>query len=475
MQPSAQATSVLPNSIELIRSAGEIAYRFAQGDEDTPVNPFRGPDELKSLLGLGLDDIGSPIDAVMQSLEEIVNATPRSTSKRFYNQLFGGRDPIATAADMLAPVINTSLYTFKASGPMAIIEQTVIEHMAQILGFPSDTHEGVFTPGGSISNLVAMLIARNQAAPESRNNGVTGTRLTSYISEDAHYSVTKNAGIIGIGRANVRKIKTDEHGMVCVDDLREKIEQDIADGCTPCVVVATAGTTVRGAFDPIEAMGEIAREHKVWFHVDASYGGTIALSSTHKHLMKGVGHADSVAWNPHKVMGIPLSAAAFITRESGFMRQSLDETAEYLFQADDDQYNPGTRSIQCGRRNDALKVWAAWKHHGDSGYQQRINHLMDLANHVAERVRAHDELTLSCEPAYINVCFEVTGKSSQAICDLLRERNELIVGHAVVDGRRIIRVPFVNGDLSKDDVDQMLGFIINAAQQLPAGDNTVER
>jgi len=454
-----------------IGRVAEIIQRYIQNDTDQPVNPYRSPDELKSLLDLSLGSAGESTVQVMHSLEALAGATPRSTSKRFYNQLFGGRDPVATAADMLVPVINTSLYTFKAAGPMAIVEEIVMEHMAQKLGFQTPGPQGVFTPGGSISNLLAMLIARNQACPEFRNEGAGNKRITSYVSQDAHYSIVKNAGILGMGRGNVRLIPTDDLGQMRPDALKETIENDLKDGCVPSMIVATAGTTVRGAFDPIEPCAKIAQEFKIWLHVDASFGGSAAMSETHRHLLNGVDLADSVAWNPHKVMGVPLSAAAFITRKPGSLRSCLDETADYLFQGDDDAYNPGTRSIQCGRRNDALKVWAAWKHHGDEGYQDRIDRLMGLAKHCAERITLDDQLKLTLPPPYVNVCFEVLGKSSRDICDALREQNELLVGHAVVDGRRIIRVPFVNGDLTTNDVHEMLGLILKVAGSLPDGDN----
>lgn len=459
------------NQSSIIESVSKIAQRYAAGDTTCPVNPFRTPSELKSQLDLTICEAGTSTEHVMEVLEQLVQATPRSTSKRFYNQLFGGRDPVATAADMLVPVINTSLYTFKAAGPMAIVEEIVLERMAHKLGFKTPGAQGVFTPGGSISNLLAMLLARNQACPELRNQGFSTQRITCYVSQDAHYSIVKNAGILGTGRENVRLIPTDSKGRLQADALRSLIKEDCDAGHIPSIIVATAGTTVLGSFDPIAQCAQIAKDFNTWFHVDASFGGSAAMSSTHRHLLDGVDQADSVAWNPHKVMGVPLSAAAFITSKPGLLRQSLDETADYLFQGDDDAYNPGTRSIQCGRRNDALKVWAAWKHHGDDGYQCRIDHLMSLTKHCTDRIKSCKNLKLTSEPEFVNVCFEVLGKSSREICDALRQRNELLVGHAMVDGQRIIRVPFVNGDLTLSDVDEMLDLVIGVADSLPAGDN----
>ncbi|MGV6813601.1 MAG: pyridoxal phosphate-dependent decarboxylase family protein [Phycisphaerales bacterium] len=454
-------------NLEAIDRAFEIARRYVCDDVDRPVNPYRSPDEVRKDFDLGLSAQGMVFDEVMAELESVMRATPRSTSKRFYNQLFGGRDAAATAADMLVPMMNTSLYTFKAAGPMTIIEEVIMRHMATKLGFEGSRAEGVFTPGGSISNLLAMLLGRNHACPQARNDGLDGTKLTCYVSKDSHYSIVKNAGILGIGRSNVRLVDVDSEGVMITSRLLEMIKEDKDEGHRACCVIATAGTTVLGAFDPIRQCGEIAREFGVWFHVDASFGGSAALSDRWKHLLDGVEMADSVAWNPHKVMGVPLSAAAFLTRQSGLLRASLDETADYLFQADDHANNPGTKSIQCGRRNDALKVWAAWKHHGDDGYRDRIEHLMDLAKHCARCVERDERFVLTREPMYVNVCFEVVGKSSEAICDALRENNALLVGHAQVDGRRIIRVPFVNGQLTKDDVEEMLGLILEAADSLP--------
>ncbi len=464
--------SIVPPStspIDPIAYAGEVALRYAQDGDRHPVAPYRLPNELESQLDLSIHEHGESAEQVMHALDQLANATPRSTSTRFCNQLFSGSDPIATAADMLVPVINTSLYTFKAAGPMTMIEQIVIARMANRLGFGStqDKPEGIFTPGGSISNLVAMLIARNQACPTLRNEGAPGTKITCYASTDAHYSIVKNAGILGMGRQSVRQIPTDPTGAMDLDILRQTLRDDLDAGHLPSAIIATAGTTVRGAFDPIDQIIPIARAFGIWVHVDACFGGAVALSPTHRHLLAGVELADSVAWNPHKLMGVPLSAAALITRESGYLGKHLDETADYLFQGDDDALNPGTRSIQCGRRNDALKVWAAWKHHGDTGYRDRIDHLMNIAQYAASIIRNNDALTLSCDPTYVNVCFEVLGKSSRAICDLLRERNELLVGHAEVDGRRVIRIPFVNGALTTDEVDTMLRLILRAAQDLP--------
>jgi glutamate/tyrosine decarboxylase-like PLP-dependent enzyme len=462
-----------PLESDPIEQMASIVRQYIRVDTDQPISPFRSPAELAEHLDLSIDEQGQSVETVMGALAELAAASPRSTSKRFYNQLIGGRDPMATAADMLVPVLNASLYTFKAAGAMALMEEVVINRMAEKIGFPLPGAQGTFTAGGSISNLMGMLLARNEACPHSREEGIGGVRFRCYVSADAHYSVSKAAGVLGIGRANAQKVPTNDAGEMRLDVLAGMIASDRAQGYVPGIIIATAGTTVLAAFDPIAEIANIARKEKIWLHVDASYGGSALMSPEHSHLLEGVHHADSVAWNPHKAMGVPLSCAAFITRKPELLRRSLDEAADYLFQGDSDRYDPGQRSLQCGRRNDALKVWAAWKHHGDAGYRERIDGLMAVAKHLAKLAAESDRTRLVIEPAYLNTCFEVIGKSSQQICEELRTRNQLLVGHAVVDGRTIIRVPFVNGDIRSADVDEMFGLILDVAASLPAGENSI--
>ncbi|MEM7516418.1 MAG: pyridoxal-dependent decarboxylase, partial [Planctomycetota bacterium] len=139
----------------------------------------------------------------------------------------------------------------------------------------------------------------------------------------------------------------------------------------------------------------------------------------------------------------------------------------------DGQYNHGTRSIQCGRRNDTLKLWAAWKHLGHTGFAQRIDHLNDMAAYAAELVASHPDMILSKQPESVNVCFEVAGKPSDQICEQLRRSQRALVGFAIVDGRRVIRAAFVNADLTTDAVDRLIEDIAEAAHHVPEGSNAV--
>jgi hypothetical protein len=197
---------------------------------------------------------------------------------------------------------------------------------------------------------------------------------------------------------------------------------------------------VIGAFDPIGPLADIAREHGLWLHVDGAFGGTALMHPEHRGLLAGLERADSFAWDAHKAMGVPLTCSVALTREPGLMRKHFDESASYLFQQDEDRLNPGTRSLQCGRRNDALKLWAQWQALGDAGYAERVGRQAALAQHAASIIRGDDRFVLSVEPEWLTVCFEAVGKSSEAVCARLTELGLLNIGYGIVNGRRVIRL-----------------------------------
>ena len=453
---------------DLARSLGrlsELALTYAQLDDTNPVRPVLDPDHAVDSLGLALPELGSDIDAVLDRVARVLAATPSTSGPRFFNQLFAGRDPAGTVADMLASLANNSMYTYKVAGPMVLIENLLVREMGRLAGF--EDAEGVFTPGGSLSNLAALLCARNAAIPHARDRGVDGRPLRVYSSADAHYSIRKGVGMLGMGRHNVVSIPCDAEGRMDPVALEAAIVADEAAGLTPVMINATAGTTVQGAFDPIDALADVAERTGVWLHVDGAYGGTMLLSEPRRHLLAGLHRADSFTWDAHKMMGVPLICSVILVRKRGVLTELLNESASYLFQGDTDLYNPGTRSLQCGRRNDVLKLWAAWQYHGMVGFAERVERQLLLANQLADRVAAAPEFSLLRRPASLNVCFELTGKPSDTICTRLNELGQAMVGHATVNDRCVIRVACLNPDLVTVDLDSLLDAIRRVGATLP--------
>ena len=249
----------------------ELLRRHLEREREEAVVPYADPKELQAAFPFAPPSRGVDDETLFGLLETLVAATPRTTTRRFFNQLFSGRDDFGSIGEILAAFLNSSMYTFKAAGPQVILERELIGHMGRRIGYPDA--DGTFVPGGSMANLAAMLLARNRARPESRDRGVDGSRLVLYASACCHYSVRKAAGILGIGRDQLHEIAVDDRGRMLPDALRRAIEVDLAAGQQPFLVLGTAGTTVRGAYDPLGPIADVCEESGLWFHVDGAMGG----------------------------------------------------------------------------------------------------------------------------------------------------------------------------------------------------------
>ena len=450
---------------ELLDAVNRLLKEVLREERERPVLPLLPPSAVESEFDFTLGREGRSLSLVIDELIALAAGTPRTNSPHFFNQLFGGRESAAVAGEVLSAVLNNSMYTYKAAGPQILLERALLQHMAQLLGLPDA--EGSFQAGGSLSNLLGLLLARNRAFPRWREEGPVAQRPILYASSDAHYSVMKAASILGIGRENVHRIAVDEHGRMRPRELERQIEADLRASSTPFLVHATAGTTVRGAFDPLHEIAEIAGPRGLWLHVDGAFGASVALSSRRRSLLLGIERADSVSWDPHKMMGVPLPCSVFLCKRPGLLRASLSEAAEYLFQTDDEAVNPGNQNLHCGRRNDALKLWAAWRYFGDAGWERRVERQFELAEYAAARIEEIEGFRLIEKPSSITVCFVVEGKSSQKICQELAESGLAKIGYGHIENREVIRLVTVNPGLAEADLDRLLEQVREVAAGLP--------
>jgi len=210
-----------------------------------------------------------------------------------------------------------------------------------------------------------------------------------FTSQEAHYSVQKAAHWHGYGLDNVVVVATDENGRMRPDALEAAILRVKEEGKDPLVVNATIGTTVLGAFDPLPDIADVCQRHGLWLHVDACWGGSALLSDTHRPLLAGLERADSVSWNPHKMLGAPLQCSLFLTQHKGLLHQCNSAAATYLFQQDkfyDVSYDTGDKSIQCGRKVDAFKLWLMWKAHGEAELGRMVDSAFSAARYCGEEV-----------------------------------------------------------------------------------------
>lgn len=435
------------------------------------VTPHPSVDELKKNLP-ELSKSGASLDEIHSELETILSHSVRTIHPLFLNQLFGGFDVAAWTGEVASTLLNPTMATFEIAPMLTLIEKRIVKELLSLMGF--DRGEGIMVTGGSNSNLLSFLCARSHYNPAIRQTGFSHNQFRIYVSEDAHYSFDKAANITGIGTQNLILVPTNERGEMIPEELERIIKTDLRDGFTPLMVGATFGTTVLGAFDPVEKIAAICEQFKVWLHVDAAWGGAAVFSQTAKHLTRGLELADSVTFDAHKTMGAPLITSFFLTKHQGILRSTnRGGGAEYLFhEFDNSDWDTGTYSLQCGRRADALKLWLLWRSQGTNGLIKRTEHLLDLAKFAAHEVAQHPRMNL-VHANYLNVCFQVrplrTPENINAFT--LKVRKELLAsGKAMVnyaeraDGTIFLRLVFPNHLTQKSHVSELLKHITDVAE-----------
>jgi glutamate/tyrosine decarboxylase-like PLP-dependent enzyme len=290
------------------------------------------------------------------------------------------------------------------------MERNLMKYFGKLCGWKEGDIDGIFAPGGSMANIYGMILARHRKFPSLKKKGIRDLgELVIFCSEDSHYSYVKGSIWMGSGSESVLKVKTDARGRMCPEALEERITTALSEGKVPYFVGCTGGTTVLGAFDPLEPVSKICAKYGLWMHVDAALGGSVLFSKKHRHLLNGIEYADSMTWNLHKLAGIPLQCSAFITRHPTLLTEASSLNAEYLFQSDkyyDASYDSGDKSIQCGRKVDSLKLWLALAARGEREMERLVDNLFQVAAYVRDKIGATEGFRLVLpEFESNNVCF----------------------------------------------------------------------
>jgi len=423
-------------------------------------------EDLNKYLNLELSEEGISDEEFESAITALILKTPRTQTKSFFNQLFAGRRDKAYLGELLAVMLNNSMYTYKVGGPMIKIEKLVLDKVSDLIGFEGET-EGTIAPGGSMTNYMAMLMARDRYDNDARLTGISKD-LVAYTSEECHYSVAKNASFCGLGRNKVRIVESDSRGRMKTDVLEKYIQEDIASGKKPFLINATAGTTVLGAYDDLNAIADIRDKYDLWMHIDAAYGGSVIFSEKYKHLVDGADRSDSFSINAHKMLGTPLSCSIIITRHKECLYDSFSNKASYLYQGDQDEINPGKISLQCGRRNDALKFWALWKSIGTKGIADIVDRVFALADYTRNYVNSHPDYTLYSFENSINICFNYKDIPADQLCAELHRKGRIMVGYGNFKNVSFVRLVTVNQSAAESDYDTFFKQLEITAEEIIA-------
>ena len=492
--PENEADTLQPQNgkvVEYLKPEEMLAKLFHNGDGDDcdlgrslSLKRRRKRSDMNASENSLDTDSKAKTDDFLHLLSQIQRYSVNTSHPNFFNQLFGAMDPVALAAELLALSLNTSSYTYETAPVFTLLEREVMNRLGKLVFEGKDEcdddedvdtekspkYDGLMIPGGSLSNLTALHIARHQwlvtngydAPIRARKDDVVDDvdqaesetfddeekkedcahlfrtnvganpaqadsaerrvppRMVALVSDEAHYSFRKAMAVTGIGASNLIAVRTLKNGQMDPDALDNVIRDAKGRGMAPFFVAATSGSTVRGSFDDIDAIVRVCRANEtvdassghrnsIWVHVDGAWGGSAIFSrrSAIAKLLAGVQRADSFTFNPHKMLGAPNQTTAFITRHRGLLRASNSTGAKYLFdpRKNGADYDLGDSTFTCGRRPDAIRLWALWKYHGRDGLGERVEQNVDSLAVLAELIQRHDAFMLACEPWPFNVNF----------------------------------------------------------------------
>ena len=444
------------NILEDLELFNEIIKEFLNEEKTTPASKFISPENIMKEIDIKLDKHPLDNEKYKKLLKQLINSTPKSSSKHFFNQLYGGRHSKAVLGDLLAVILNTSMATFKIAGPQVIVEKTILETISNLVGYSNESG-GTFPTGGSMSNFMSVVMARDKMDLSINKRGMSKT-LIAYTSDCSHYSIAKNASFAGIGRENVRYILSNNRGQIDIISLEKEIKKDIDRGLTPFYLNATAGTTVLGAFDPVKKLVNICKRYKIWLHLDGAFGGSVIFSKNLKNLVEGIENADSFCFNAHKTLGAPLSTSVLLVKKKKYLYKSFDNDAQYLYQTHDKDYNLGSSSFECGRRNNALKLWSMWKAIGTEGMSNIIERQFKLADFARKYVKNNKNYRLFSFENSLSICFNYQDIDPQDLCSKLYKNNVLLVGYGQFKNQKFIRLVIVN---IQNNEEEILNFFKN--------------
>ena len=450
---------------------------LASSQTEDEIRPSDSHTSLSRTSDLKLPLEGRGLDAALDDIEAVLRHSVRTTAPGFMNPLWGGLSITSIAGELVTAATNTAMYTYEIAPIATLIESTILKRIAELAEF--GTSQGTLTTGGSNGNLLGMLCARQSKFPMSSHAGFDGTKMVAFVSEESHYSFNIASNVIGIGHSNLIKVRCNEHGQMRPDALEEEIQYALQEGRIPFAVLATSGTTVKGSFDPLREIAAVAHKYDLWMHVDAAWGGSCLFSSQYRSLMDGIELADSFCWDAHKMMGIPLICSAFIVKDAEILQTvcSNGNTAHYLYIETGENVDLGRYSLQCGRRNDALKLWLAWREIGDAGWASMVERFMQLANYLEDRINNHPSLELMSERMWTNVCFRYVGGSSvderNQINAELRQRliqdGRFMVSRSTIDQSIVLRSVVANRSITEASLDAFLERVISLGKDIERG------
>lgn len=455
----------------LAHAAGIVARAWRSFDAARDVETVAS-DGLLDELRRPLPDAPGDVFADLDLAADVLDASLAQSRPRYLAYIGSSGLEVGALADLLAHSYDINL-ALDAGGATQLERQT-IGWLAQFLGYPAAA--GSFTSGGTISNITALAAARERALPGSRAQGMSGANVALYCSAEAHYSVTRAAELLGIGRNQVRDVEIDERRRMSVTALRAQVEADLARGVTPIAVVATAGTTLTGAVDPLDQIADVCAEHGIWLHVDGAYGLPASAAATTRPLFAGLDRVDSLSVDAHKWMFVPKACSAVLVRRTADLATAFSHNEAYI-PHEDDELNPVDVTLEYSRPFRALKLWLALRVHGATAFRDAIERnvdqaalLYELVGHRTDFERRAYAPQLSIVPIrHVPSGCPDPDRHNDELCRAMQRDGRVYISPAIIDGRTWLRPCFTNFRTTREDVRVLIAVAAEIGEAICPG------
>jgi L-2,4-diaminobutyrate decarboxylase len=452
---------------------------FAQTrNRDGRVSTPHTPAGLAARFDEPIPRLGCSIESIIARLRaDVIPDCNHLYHPRYVGHQISSPLPAAVWMESLTAALNQSVAVFEMSPVGTVLEHRVIAWMCELAGFPVESSAGTLTTGGSEATFTALLAARGATMPDAWISGVGSDPPFLLCGEHSHYAVTRAAGELGIGMRHVLPIRSRDFKMD-PDALGQALAELSRTGRRVMAVVATAGSTATGSFDDLAAIADICDRFGVWLHVDAAHGGSALISRNHRDRVRGIARARSIAWDPHKMMLLPMQTGMLLVRDQRDLDSAFSQRAPYLFHqtSEERSWDQGTRSFNCSRRADVLKLWVALHRYGIDGLARLYDRFCALTRTMYEEVEARPEFEAMHEPECNILCFRYVGDGSgddETLDQLNRELRERYnrsgegwITATNLNGRRVLRATIMNPRTTASDVRAILDGLVSAAKEL---------
>ncbi len=459
-EPTLPETGLLsldvPREEVLGRAATIVADAWRSFDSFRTGQPPVG-DLIRRLVVQELPEGPTPAFDVLEDAAAVLDRSIAQPRPRFFAFVGSSGLEIGVLGDLLASCFDVNLAAWAAAATE--VEAQAVRWVGQFVGFPAEA--GTFTSGGTVSNVTALAAARERAVPGARHDGLTGRKLALYCSDETHYSVIRAAELLGIGAGNVRALPIDGDRRLAPEAVGAAVDRDRDAGVVPVAVVATAGTTLTGAVDPLDALADVCAERGVWLHVDGAYGLPAAAVPETAPLFAGLDRADSAAVDAHKWLYLPKACGVVLVRRRADLAAALAHEEDYFPHERDEPHAVDT-TLEYSRPFRALKLWLAFRAHGAAAFRAAISRNLDQARLLHDEVEARPELASLCGPPPLTIVpFQHLGRNlgagdldahNVALVRTLQQDGRVWVAPARVDGRTCLRPCIVNFRTTDDDV-----------------------